>query len=52
MRAGFDAATGQWIAVVDADLELPIELLHEFFQIQKQTGADVVVGSKRHPESV
>ncbi len=52
VRAGFDAATGQWIAVVDADLELPIELLHEFFQIQEQTGADVVVGSKRHPESV
>ena len=52
VRAGFDAASGQWIAVVDADLELPIELLHEFFQVQEQTCADVVIGSKRHPESI
>jgi hypothetical protein len=52
VRAGLKAASGQWIALVDADLELPIELLQKFFQVQRETSAKVVVGSKRHPLSV
>ncbi len=51
VRAGARKALGEWIAIVDADLELPIEMLPEFFAIQKRTGASIVVGSKRHEAS-
>jgi glycosyltransferase involved in cell wall biosynthesis len=52
LRDGILASTGTWILLVDADLELPIELSRTFFEIQRATGADIVVGSKRHPNSV
>jgi glycosyltransferase involved in cell wall biosynthesis len=52
VRRGLEAATGQWILIVDADLELPIELLRGFFRVQAETGAQVVIGSKRHVDSV
>lgn len=52
LRRGFEAATGEWVAIVDADLELPIDLLQTFFEVQRSSGARIVVGSKRHPESV
>jgi glycosyltransferase involved in cell wall biosynthesis len=52
VRKGCAAATGDWVAIVDADLELPIELLRVFFRVQRETGAQVVIGSKRHPDSV
>jgi glycosyltransferase involved in cell wall biosynthesis len=51
VRLGIDRARGTWVALVDADLELPIEMLEEFFRVQRATGAQVVVGSKRHPAS-
>ena len=52
VRQGFAEATGEWVAIVDADLELPIEMLADFFSVQRETGALVVTGSKRHPRSV
>jgi dolichol-phosphate mannosyltransferase len=52
VRRGCAAATGDWVAIVDADLELPISLLREFFRVQRESHAQVVVGSKRHPDSV
>jgi glycosyltransferase involved in cell wall biosynthesis len=52
VRTGMQAAQGEWIATVDSDLELPIEMLPDFFAVQKETGAKIVVGSKRHPRSV
>ena len=52
IRDGILGSTGTWILLVDADLELPIELSQTFFEIQRATGADIVVGSKRHHDSV
>jgi len=52
VRRGAEAASGEWLAVVDSDLELPIEMLHEFFEVQRKTHSHVVVGSKYHPDSV
>jgi dolichol-phosphate mannosyltransferase len=51
VRAGAREASGQWVAIVDADLELPIEMLPSFFEVQRSTGAMIVIGSKRHEES-
>jgi len=51
LRNGVALSTGEWIVLVDADLELPIEMLSSFRRCQELTGADLVVGSKRHPDS-
>ncbi|MGB9886799.1 MAG: dolichyl-phosphate beta-glucosyltransferase [Moorellales bacterium] len=50
VRAGALAAQGDKIAVVDADLAVPPEFLKRLFALLD--GADVVLGSRRHPESV
>lgn len=52
VRTGIVASRGVWVAVVDADLELPVEMLSEFFQLQSRSGASAVVGSKWLPGSV
>lgn len=52
LKDGILESKGTWVILVDADLELPIELMQPFFDIQRATGADIVVGSKRHPDSV
>jgi glycosyltransferase involved in cell wall biosynthesis len=51
VQRGMQRAVGDWIAIVDADLELPIEMLEGFFRVQRDSGAHVITGSKRHPES-
>ncbi len=51
LRSGLGASEGSWAVLVDADLELPIEMLTSFIDIQHRTSADLVVGSKRHPQS-
>jgi glycosyltransferase involved in cell wall biosynthesis len=51
VRAGARFASGEWVAIVDADLEVPIEMLPDFFEVQKRTGAMIVIGSKRHGKS-
>jgi glycosyltransferase involved in cell wall biosynthesis len=48
---GLQDATGEIIAFLDADLELHPSQLLSFIQTMRETGADVVVGSKRHPGS-
>jgi glycosyltransferase involved in cell wall biosynthesis len=45
-------ATGEYIAFLDADLELHPRQIFDFFKIMEKTKADVVVGSKWHPDSV
>ena len=44
-------ASGDFIIFLDADLELHPKLIPDLIQRMKNTGADVVLGSKRHPES-
>jgi dolichol-phosphate mannosyltransferase len=48
---GFQHATGEIIAFLDADLELHPSLLLSFIKIMHETEADVVIGSKMHPGS-
>lgn len=51
LRRGFYHATGDVVVLLDADLDLHPKQLHTLFAIMKCEQADVVVGSKRHPES-
>ncbi|HWH15842.1 MAG TPA: glycosyltransferase [Miltoncostaeaceae bacterium] len=51
LRTGSLAARGDWIAWVDSDLDLDPSLLGEFLRIADAERLDVVVGSKRHPDS-
>jgi glycosyltransferase involved in cell wall biosynthesis len=45
-------ARGGYIAFLDADLELHPRQVLDFFKVMEEKGADVVVGSKWHPDSV
>ena len=51
LRTGFDQCSGDLIAFLDADLELHPRQLRILYQIMQETSADVVIGSKRHPDS-
>jgi glycosyltransferase involved in cell wall biosynthesis len=51
LQKGISATQGKWVLTLDADLELPVELLNSFFEAQRRTGAQVVIGSKWHPDS-
>ncbi|MBV9277714.1 MAG: glycosyltransferase [Candidatus Eremiobacteraeota bacterium] len=48
---GTTYTTGDYIAFLDADMELHPEQLPLFLEIMLASGADVVIGSKRHPLS-
>jgi len=48
---GTTYTTGDYIAFLDADMELHPEQLPLFLEIMAAQGADVVIGSKRHPLS-
>lgn len=51
LRRGFQASTGTHILLLDADLDLAPDLVVRFFEIMRRDRADIVIGSKRHPES-
>jgi glycosyltransferase involved in cell wall biosynthesis len=42
---------GQYVAFLDADMDLHPEQLDEFFAVMRASDADVVIGSKFHPLS-
>jgi cellulose synthase/poly-beta-1,6-N-acetylglucosamine synthase-like glycosyltransferase len=48
-KRGYDVSRGGYILLMDADLEIPRDLLDDY--LKRIRGADVVVASKRHPES-
>ena len=48
---GLQHATGTMIAFLDADLDLHPGLLLSFIRTMHETKADVVIGSKMHPDS-
>lgn len=52
LRYGFHFATGDLVAFLDADLDLHPGQLVSFYKIMEKTHSDIVIGSKRHPESV
>jgi len=51
LRAGFEACTGDFVLLLDGDLDILPSGIPRFLEVQRETGADIVVGSKRHPES-
>ena len=50
VRRGMLAARSPYVAFLDSDLELPPYLLADFLS-EARKGADVVIGSKMHPDS-
>lgn len=52
LRAGFGASLGELIFFLDADLDLHPKQFKVLHQIMQSSGAQVVIGSKRHPQTV
>ncbi len=52
VKAGALAAHGDWVALVDSDLDLDPGAIPEYLAVAQREGLDLVVGSKRHPDSV
>ena len=51
MKKAFRYVKGDIVAFLDADLDLHPEQIRTFFNALRENGADVVIGSKRHPRS-
>jgi glycosyltransferase involved in cell wall biosynthesis len=51
LKYGFGHTAGELVAFLDADLDLHPCQIWTLYEVMQQTGADVVIGSKRHPES-
>lgn len=51
LRAGFYASKGEYILLLDGDLDIKACLAPRFFAEMDSSGADIVIGSKRHRES-
>ncbi len=52
LRAGFEASSGKYVMLLDGDLDIKPKQTPRFFEAMVKSGADIVVGSKRHPRSV
>ena len=52
LRAGFEASTGEYVMLLDGDLDINPRQTPLFFDALVSQKADIVVGSKRHPRSV
>lgn len=52
LRSGFDASTGEYIMLLDGDLDIHPKQTPWFFDAMVKKSADIVIGSKRHPKSV
>jgi glycosyltransferase involved in cell wall biosynthesis len=48
---GFRYATGDFIIFLDADMDLHPGQIDTFFDLMELTDSDIVIGSKRHPNS-
>ena len=51
VRAGLARGRGRYLGFIDGDGDVPPELLAEFVALVQQRHPDVVLGSKRHPDS-
>ena len=52
LKAGFAASTGEFVMLLDGDLDIHPKQTPWFFEQVAKNGADIVVGSKRHRRSV
>lgn len=51
LKAGFKKSTGEYVMLLDGDLDIHPKQTPVFFEQMKRENADIVVGSKRHPRS-
>lgn len=51
LKDGFNLVTGEYVVFLDSDLDLHPEQLHKLFKIMRDKQAEVIIGSKHHPES-
>ncbi|HTZ08218.1 MAG TPA: glycosyltransferase [Acidimicrobiales bacterium] len=51
VRAGLARGRGRYLGFIDADGDVPPELLATFLGVVQRSHPDVVLGSKRHPDS-
>ena len=51
VRAGLARGRGRYLGFIDGDGDVPPELLAEFVEVVNKRHPDVVLGSKRHPDS-
>ena len=51
LKEGFRASTGDFVLLLDGDLDLLPSRIPDFFDSMAQHGSDIVLGSKRHPKS-
>jgi len=49
VRVGMQRARGRLVGFIDADGDIPPEILPDFVAAAHETGADILFGSKRHP---
>ena len=52
LRAGFSASTGEYVMLLDGDLDIHPKQTPWFFDQLCRRNADIVIGSKRHRHSV
>ena len=51
LKAGFRASCGRLVLLLDGDLDILPGYLPGFLKVMEEKKADIVIGSKRHPES-
>jgi glycosyltransferase involved in cell wall biosynthesis len=51
VRAGLARGRGRYLGFIDGDGDVPPDLLAEFVDVVQREQPDVVLGSKRHPDS-
>ncbi len=52
LRRGWEAARGELVVFIDADMELHPRAIRRFLTMLRENRCDIVVGSKRHPDSL
>jgi glycosyltransferase involved in cell wall biosynthesis len=52
VKAGSLASHGDWVALVDADLDLDPASIPAYLEVARRETLDFAIGSKRHPDSV
>jgi len=51
LRAGLGMGRGRYLGFIDADGDISPEFLGDFVSIMRSEQPDIIIGSKRHPES-
>ncbi|MBI5454880.1 MAG: glycosyltransferase [Deltaproteobacteria bacterium] len=51
LKEGFMSAEGDYVAFLDADLDLHPSQIPALFKVMEEKGAQIVIGSKHHPSS-